>query len=947
MNFILNNNIKLIGYKNCKIFFFGNKSNLNLHVRFFFHFKNFENKSSESKKKLYIERLRIKDHNIINKVHTKSSEMSFVDTKMKETSISSEMEREILPKNVKVIHYDLKMEPHFNDFTFTGEVTIDFKVLEKSTFITLNVLEIEINKAEMEGYVIKDIVEDSEKQRITFNLNKDLVVGKIEKIYLKFKGCLNDKMAGFYRSSYVENDTTKYLATTQFEPIDCRRAFPCFDEPAEKAKFTIHIVCDADLVALSNMDVKNTKMLSNNKKEVSFNTTPVMSTYLIAFIVGDLKYVENNDYSKPIRVYATPGSEHLGVYACEIAAKTLKFFEEKFDIPYPLPKCDMVAIHDFSSGAMENFGLITYRTIDLLLDPKKCNINTNKRVTSVVTHELAHQWFGNLVTMDFWDGLWLNEGFATWMSWYVCDHLFPDWKVWEFYVSDTLQHALSLDSLRSSHPVEVPIKKADEISQIFDAISYSKGSSLLKMISRWLGEEVFIKGVSNYLKKHKWGNTKTSDLWKSLSDISNKDVMNVMNKWTKNTGFPVVHVKEKLNELTLTQSRFLSTGDVKPEENQIDYPIFLGLKTTDKFDESLVLFEKTKKIKLNIKDDFFKLNGDHSGIYRVAYEPSRWEKLGKHGVQGKLTIEDRVGLVADAGSLASSGYIETTCFLNLVKSWSNETNYVLILEILCRISSIRNALIFEKDDFNASINSFIIDLLENRVNSVGWSFNDDDLFADQQLKTLLFGAFSGSDQENAVDYAHNTFTMYVNGDKNAIHPNLKPYIFNVVAKYGSTETFEQLYKIYMNPVSAEEKLSALRAFGAFRDEKILEKVLDMLTKSDIIKQQDIYIPMQNIRTHAVGIERLWKWLKDNWDEIYELLPPGLSMLGSVVTFCTSGFTKLEQKQDVIEFFKDKNILGFDQSLAQSLDVITTKINWANRDSENIKNWLIDNGYYQV
>ncbi|GMF63997.1 unnamed protein product [[Candida] boidinii] len=293
------------------------------------------------------------------------------------------------------------------------------------------------------------------------------------------------------------------------------------------------------------MDVKEEVELGDDKKKVSFNTTPKMSTYLVAFIVGDLKYIEADyNYRIPVRVYTTPGLETQGRFSVELAAKTLEFFENKFDIDYPLPKMDMVAIHDFSAGAMENFGLVTYRVVDLLFDEKKSTLATKQRVAEVVQHELAHQWFGNLVTMDWWEGLWLNEGFATWMSWYSCNTFFPEWKVWEQYVTDSLQHALSLDSLRASHPVEVPVKRADEINQIFDAISYSKGSSLLKMLANWLGEDVFVKGVSNYLKKHKYGNTVTSDLWEALSETSGKDVVKVMDIWTKKVGFPVISVKE-------------------------------------------------------------------------------------------------------------------------------------------------------------------------------------------------------------------------------------------------------------------------------------------------------------------------------------------------------------------------------------------------------------------
>lgn len=859
---------------------------------------------------------------------------------------SSTPQREVLPTNVKPLRYDLTLEPLFDSFTFNGELTIDLQVKDTSDSVTVNLLEIEIQHADVGGEKVKKVSFDEEKQTVTFDLAKPLEAGATAALNIKFTGILNDKMAGFYRSSYTdENGETRYLATTQMEPTDCRRAFPSFDEPALKAKFDISLISAKELVHLSNMDVKEELAVGSDKKKTVFNTTPLMSTYLVAFIVGDLKHVENNDYDKPIKVWATPGLEHLGQYSADIAAKTLAFFDKKFDIPYPLPKLDMVAIHDFSAGAMENFGLITYRTVDLLLDPKNTNVNTMQRVTEVVMHELAHQWFGNLVTMDFWDGLWLNEGFATWMSWYACDSLYPDWKVWESYVADSLQHALTLDALRSSHPIEVPVKRADEINQIFDAISYSKGSSLLKMISRWLGEETFVKGVSNYLKKHKWGNTQTSDLWEALSEASGKNVVKVMDIWTKNVGFPIVHVEETgKGELKLTQNRFLATADVKPEEDEVLYPVFLGLKTSEGTDEAAVLETRSKTITLNTSDDFYKVNGDQSGIYRTAYSPGRWTKLGEAGVTGKLTVEDRIGLVADASSLASSGFISTTALLDLVKSWSNEVNYVVWDQILTSTSQIRGAMIFEDESVKEALNLFVADLISKKLKEVGYDFSDSDSFADQQLKSSLFGAAAATGHKEVVAYAVDAFKKFVAGDKKAINPNLRGSIFNINAKLGDEKVFDELYAIYTNPLSVEEKIAALRAFGRFENDAILDKVSGLLLKTDIIKAQDIYIPMQGMRAHRRGIERLWKWFTENWDEIYKLLPPGLSMLGSVVTLASSGFTKPEQKTEVEKFFQSKNTKGFDQSVAQTLDIITAKSNWSTRDGEVIAQWLKKNDY---
>ena len=540
-------------------------------------------------------------------------------------------------------------------------------------------------------------------QTVTFSFDKSISAGSKAQLTVNYTGSLNDKMAGFYRSSYqLPDGTTHYIATTQMEATDARRALPCFDEPALKATFTVTLVADKKHTCISNMDVASekeveSKITGGTKKAVTFNQTPLMSTYLLAFIVGELKYIETNSFRVPVRVYATPDKniEH-GRFSLELAAKTLDFYEKTFNSAFPLPKMDMAAIPDFSAGAMENWGLVTYRVVDLLFDEKTSGASMKQRVAEVVQHELAHQWFGNLVTMDFWDGLWLNEGFATWMSWYSCNVFYPEWKVWEGYVTDNLQQALSLDSLRSSHPIEVPVHRADEISEIFDAISYSKGSCVIRMMSKYLGEETFMEGIRQYLKKHAYGNTQTSDLWAALSEASGKPVDKVMDIWTKNIGYPVVTVMENegSKSIHVKQNRFLRTGDVKPEEDKTLFPVFLGLRTKDGVDEQLVLSGREENFK--VPDlDFFKLNADHSGIYRTSYTPARLEKLGQAAKKGLLSVEDRAGMIADAGALAASGYQKTSGVLALLKSFSDETEFVVWEEILGRISAIRGAWAFE------------------------------------------------------------------------------------------------------------------------------------------------------------------------------------------------------------------------------------------------------------
>lgn len=444
----------------------------------------------------------------------------------------------------------------------------------------------------------------------------------------------------------------------------------------------------------------------------------------------------------------------------------------------------MVAIPDFSAGAMENWGLITYRVVDLLFDEKTSGASTKERVAEVVQHELAHQWFGNLVTMDFWDGLWLNEGFATWMSWYSCNVFYPEWKVWQNYVTDNLQSALSLDSIRSSHPIEVPVKRADEVNQIFDAISYSKGSCVLRMIASYLGEDVFMEGIRQYLKKHAYGNTQTGDLWNALSKASGKDVSAVMDIWTKRVGYPVVSVTENEDgkSIRVKQNRFLRTADVKPEEDEVLYPVFLGLRTKSGVDEELVLSKREETIK--VPADFFKLNANHTSIYRTSYSPERLEKLGTAAKEGLLSVEDRAGMIADAGALASAGYQKTSGVLNLLKGFTNETEFVVWTEILSRLGAVETAWVFEDKKIRDGLESFHRELVSEKAHKFGWEFKDSDEHVMQQFKAMLFGSAGLTGDKIIIKAAQDMFSKFAAGDKSAIHPNIRGSVYAMALKYG-------------------------------------------------------------------------------------------------------------------------------------------------------------------
>ncbi len=785
-------------------------------------------------------------------------------------------------------------------------------------YICLNTFELKIHSTKIsnggaEIASATDTTYNEGDQVTTIFFDKLIPAGSTAQLTQKFTGFLNDQMAGFYRSSYKDLDgSTKYLAVTQMEPADARRAFPCFDEPALKAEYTITLIADKHHTCLSNMDQASekevdSKITGGKRKAVTFNRTPLMSTYLLCFIIGEFNCIETNNFRLPIRVFATPDKniEH-GRFSLELAAKTLEFYEKTFDSKYPLPKMDMVSIPDISAGAMENWGLITYRVVDLLFDEKTSGATTKQRVAEVVQHELAHQWFGNLVTMDFWDGLWLNEGFATWMSWHACDNFFPDWKIWQSYVKGDFQSALSLDSLRSSHPVEVPIQRADEVNQIFDAISYAKGSCVLQMISKYLGEETFMEGIRRYLKKHAYGNTRTGDLWAALGEVSGKPVQQVMEIWTKNVGYPVITVSETegSNSIKLRQNRFLRTGDVTPEEDKTLFPVFLGLRTRGGVDRALTL--STREQEFNIpRDGFFKLNADHAGLYRTLYSPERLDKLGHAAQDGLLSVEDRAGMIADAGALASSGYQKTSGLLTLLKSFQGEEEFVVWSEILSRLSNLRYAWVFEDPKTRDALKTFQRTLVSSKARAKGWSFAKDEDHVQAQFKALLFEAAGAAGDEKIIEAAQSMFRAFAAGKRNAIHPNIRSSVYGIVLEHGGKEEYEIILNEYCTAKIADGRNTALRCLGRAKDEALMQRTL-ALPLSDIVKSQDFYYPLSGLRTYTRGIEALWTWLQANWDAVEAKCPPGLSMFSSVVKVCTMGFTRIDQLEAVKRFGAGRN-----------------------------------------
>jgi aminopeptidase 2 len=704
------------------------------------------------------------------------------------SALSVSAEREILPRTLRPVHYDLRFEPDLKEaIEFDGAVEIEIEVLEDTSSITLNWADLKILSTEViveNGKMIEvsGLDFDEAKERVIIQLKEALLAGS--KLCLKhtFKGSMLHHSEGFFRAPYTGSDgKQKWMASTHMQPTAARKVFPCFDEPALKATFTVTLVVDKLLTALGNMDVSSeTSLLSNNKpkKAVTFNKTPPMSTYIVCFAVGDLQMIETNAFRVPVRVYALfdKNIEH-GRLALDLAPRTLAAFEKIFDTPYPLPKLDLIAVPG-APGAMENWGLITFLESYLLVSPSTTSAEAYRFAGSVLVHELAHQWFGNLVTMDFWEGLWLNESFADWAELLAWESLNPEWQMWQNYAVGGYQEGLELDANRESHPIEVVVNRASEIGQIFDAISYCKGSAVIRMMAELLGVDVFVKGVQWYLKKHAYGNAKTSDLWEALSYVSGKDVGALMESWTKHVGYPVVDVEEKEGAVVLTQHRFLQDGAFDGKDDEVLYPLSLQLRTKGGVDAEVTLHDRTKTLEL---PQFFKLNADHTGFYRVAYSPERLQILGQDAKDGLLSVNDRIGLVSDALAVAQSGRSKTSTVLSLLEGFQDEDNFFVWKQILTTLESIIQAWTFESESVLESLKSFKTNLVSKRLKKKGWDFTNDDL-VEQIFKAIIFSN-SGDDPE-VQKVAASRFAAFTEGDEKAININIRGAVLGIALEHG-------------------------------------------------------------------------------------------------------------------------------------------------------------------
>ena len=863
----------------------------------------------------------------------------------------SESSRVTLPTNVKPTGYRLSLEPDLEASTFRGDVAVDIEVVEPSSEITLNSAEIDILSSTLTvagGNVMspQDIVMDESRETATLLFESGIPTGPA-KLELTFTGELNDKLRGFYRSHYTDIDgRERYLATTQFEPTDARRAFPCWDEPAVKAAFDVTLVVPADLVAVSNMPIVSEEATPSGSRTVHFAETPVMSTYLLAFVVGDLTSIEQRtDSGTLMRVWTTRGKQEQGRFALETSVKLLDYFDEYFDIRYPLPKLDHMAIPDFAAGAMENWGIITYRETALLLDPDHSSAGTRQLVAAIVSHEMAHMWFGDLVTMAWWNDLWLNESFASWVGDKAVDHLFPEWEMWTQFVMSDTNSGLSLDGLKNSHPIEQEVNNPAEIGQMFDAISYSKGASILRMLEHFLGSEPFRQGLHLYLSTHEYGNARTEDLWSALGEISGEPVAAMMDTWVKQTGYPVLEAKvtrdEDAIEVRFSQERFVYENILGPQQADDSlWRVPVSVRTASDAEPRSVLMDgreastRTEPPSYGSTDEWIKVNPMQTGFYRVRYASEDLSKLTAPIENLVLPAVDRLGIQGDTYALARGGYVPATQFLTVAEAYKNETDASVCAELAKNLRALNTLL--GDEPFHPDFQRMARGIFQPIVGRIGWDARPGEGHLDALLRSTAIDQLGGYEDDDTLREATSRFALYVD-DRSNVHPDIRGVVVALAAKTGDRSTYDTMWDLQRKAALPEEQIRFLLALGRFEQPDFLQETLDRSLSTDVRVHETISV-LASVAGNRQGRDMAWEFIKDNWDELYRRYGEGGFGLMRLVSL-TSAFTTHEKREDVERFFEEHPTPAAERTVRQSLEQIRLNAAWLERNREELADWF--------
>ncbi len=788
-----------------------------------------------------------------------------------------------LPRSARPRHYQLELTPDLVASRFEGEEVVTFDISEPIEVLVCNAAELEIHAARLQtpdGATLDGRVEiDEAAQRVTMGFGSTLPPGSDYRLHLRFTGILNDQLHGFYRSTFTDDQGVEHvIAVTQFEPADARRAFPCWDEPEFKAVFAVTLVVDERLTALANASVASEEPLGDGRRRVRFNDTMLMSTYLVAFVVGPFELTPPVEVDGvPLRVAAAPGKSHLTGFAVEVGSHALRFLSQYFELAYPADKIDHIAIPDFAFGAMENLGCVTYRENALLVDPSEASQLELQRVGTVVAHETAHMWFGDLVTMKWWNGIWLNEAFATFMELTANEHYRPDWRVWIGFGTGKAA-ALATDGLRSTRPVEFDVGRPEEAEAMFDVLTYQKGGAVLRMLEQYIGPETFRKGISHYLSIHAYANTETGDLWDAIEAVSGEPVRTIMDSWIFQGGYPLISVAAggDSGNVRLSQRRFLYDGDgaSRPDGGERwAVPVNLRASVGGVVQRQRLLVDgASASIDFDGPVDWVIVNDGAWGFYRVHYDPDLLSRLLGAGPATVCDPLERMALVVDYWAGVVSGSTPLDQWVGVVEALGDEEDP----DVWAAVGSAFRLLdlIAAEGDDRAALQAFVRRVAGRSWARLGWDAGPGEsqrtgITRGRVLSILALIGNEGSLGEEALA----RFRGFLR-DKGGLAPDLLTPVAHVVAAWGGEEGWASILDQYRSGTTPQDKVRYLIALPATRDPSLLARTLD-LALGDEVRTQDGCFLIAEVMANRAGGALAWEWFERHWDELQHRYPPAL------------------------------------------------------------------------
>jgi len=847
-----------------------------------------------------------------------------------------------LPGGAFPDHYSLLININFPTNSYEGDETIDLKLTQPSNTITLNALEIDFHEVTVTAggqTQTAKVSTDEKNEMATFTVPNQLPAGAAT-VHIKYTGQLNDKLRGFYLSTYKGR---KY-EVSQMESTDARVAFPCFDEPAYKATFDLTAIVDKGDTAISNGEVVSDSAGPGDKHTIKFATTPKMSSYLVALTVGDWKCVYDHTDGVKISVCTVPGKENLTQFPLAAVKSFLHYYDTYFNIKYPLPKLDNIAVPDFQAGAMENWGAIVYRESALLVDEKTASVGQKQEVAETIAHEMAHQWFGDLVTMQWWDDIWLNEGFATWMSSHPVAAWKPDWMVNQD-VAENTDRALRGDSVQNTRPIHQEAETRAQIEQLFDGIAYGKSAAVLHMLESYLTPEAFRSGVNLYLKQHAYGNATAEDFWNAVTTATKKPVNEIMPTFVTQPGAPYVDVKTTCEggntRLELSQKRYFDTPAEfsQPSSELWQIPVCAkGINGSSAGpQECFLLTKREQQFKLKGCSTFVFPDSNALGYYRFNYDTSGLQQLGK-GVETALTPDERIALIGNEWALMRIGKHSVGDYLALGAQLKNTPGAVLLSSFGQHLEVIHDYLLTNADRpaFQAWVRTEFSPLLQQ----LGYAAHPNDTPEERQKRALLVEGLGIIGNDPAVIQEARTITQQYMKDPDSVDGSLADAAITVAARHGDAALYSEFKAQMQKAQSPHQYYTYMRALGEFPEPKLIQETLES-TLTPAVRGQDLYmlIPMLG---NPASQDATWNFMRTNFDQLSAKTGGGLGGVG-IFLYGTMEFCSTEKADEVKQFFEQHPFPGTERNQKEALEEINGCVQLREQQQQNLSAWLKQQG----